>query len=45
MKESGHYMLRIKPINSLRVDMENYNDQKTIQLLDLIFTHNLNYRF
>ena len=44
MNENGQYKLCIKLVKSLLIGMENYNDPQTIQVLNLIFTHNLNYK-
>ena len=35
--------LKLKKINEVQIDPKNFDDQVTIQVLDLIFTHNLNF--
>ena len=41
--ENDTYALSIKKINQLEVNLNNTDDPVSIAVLDLIFTHNLNY--
>ena len=41
--ENSTYVLSMKPINQVTVDPASYDDQVSINILDLIFTQTFNY--
>jgi hypothetical protein len=42
--ENANYELKLQEINEVEVNLNNYDDPLSIQILDLIFTHRFNYR-
>lgn len=43
--EAHDYLVKIKPINTVQINLQNLDDPLSIHILDLIMTNNFNYRF